>query len=63
MNRVSQDDLKAAKAAMDTDFLKNRVKPGDENYEFDKRVEFTPADDDEGDSWDESSEDDDDYSF
>ena len=63
LNRVSQEDLKAAKAAMDTDFLKNRVKPGDENYEFDKRVEFVQADNSDDDSWDESSEEDDDYSF
>ena len=65
LNRVSQADLKAAKAAMDTDFIKNRVKPGDENYEFDKRVDFAPADDvEDDDSWDDSSEEEDeDYSF
>ena len=60
LNKVSEGDLDRAKKNMNNDFLKNRVRPGDDGYEFDKRVEFAVDEDAASDcSWDESEEEDD----
>jgi len=64
LNKVSHEELQAAKDAMKVDFVKNSLKPGDEGYIWDKRVEFNMEDNSEDDSWDDDSEeDDDDYDF
>ena len=64
LNKVSHEELQAAKDAMKVDFVKNSLKPGDEGYIWDKRVEFNVEDNSEDDSWDDDSEeDDDDYDF
>lgn len=38
LNRVSEEELAAAKAEMDVDFERNRLKPGDPGFEYDKQV-------------------------
>ena len=40
LNKVSQEVLLEKKAEMDVLFEANRLKPGDERYEYDKEVEF-----------------------
>lgn len=35
---MTEVELKMAKAAMDEHFCKNRLKPGDPGYEYDKQV-------------------------
>ena len=59
LNKVSEGDLDRAKKNMNNAFLKNRIRPGDEGYEFDKRVEFSVDEAAGSDcSWDESDDDD-----
>mmetsp|Transcript_23136 Transcript_23136/g.58638 ORF Transcript_23136/g.58638 Transcript_23136/m.58638 type:complete len:158 (+) Transcript_23136:73-546(+) len=50
LNKVSEEELKDAKAEMDVAFEQNRVKPGDAAFVYDKQVEFGEADSDC--SWD-----------
>lgn len=42
-NRVSEAQLKQVKQKMDQVFEKNIIRPGEEGYEYDKRVEFHAA--------------------
>lgn len=39
LNKVSDIELKMAKQKMDEEFNKNRVKPGDPDYVYDKQVQ------------------------
>lgn len=41
LNLLSEDQLKAKKAEMDVLFEANRLKPGDDGYEYDKEVDFS----------------------
>ena len=57
LNKLSDAELKAHKAAMEVNFQKNNVKKGDPGFQYDKRVDFkynaaNAADD----SWDESDD-------
>ena len=52
LNKVSQFQLAMAKRQMDEDFIKNRLKPGDEGYVHDKQVEFDEEEMDSDNSWD-----------
>ena len=63
LNKVSQEELQAAKDAMKVDFVRNSLKPGDEGYVWDKRVEFEVNENSEDDSWDDDDDDDEDYDF
>ncbi|KAG2452597.1 hypothetical protein HYH02_002834 [Chlamydomonas schloesseri] len=54
LNRVSELELKMAKQAMEEDFRKNQLRPGDPGYVYDKQVEFTPAK--EANDWDDSDD-------
>jgi len=40
LNKLDDVELKKRKAAMDIDFEKHRLKPGDDGFEYDKEVEF-----------------------
>jgi hypothetical protein len=51
LNRVSEEENQRAKAEMDLLFNVNRLKPGDPGYVWDKRVDFTTAE--ESNEWDE----------
>ena len=54
LNKLSDDDLAAHKRAMDKDFNKNQLKPGDAGFVYDKVVDFSKlqgGDDLEDDSW------------
>ena len=55
LNKVSAEELKEAKAAMETEFERCALKPGDAGYVHDKRVE-APTDDLESNEWDEDIE-------
>ncbi|XP_001633900.2 centrosomal protein of 19 kDa [Nematostella vectensis] len=57
LNKLGDDELNKVKAAMDIDFEKNRIRPGDEDFEYDKEVDFGDAGKIES-GWDEE----DDYS-
>ena len=53
LNKVDEGRLDQAKKNMDVAFLKNRVRPGDKDYKFDKQVNFETVEDVESDnSWD-----------
>jgi hypothetical protein len=54
LNRVSERELQRAKDAMSMNFDRNRVLPGDPQYEWDKRADFAP---DEPSEWDDDGED------
>lgn len=47
-------ELKAAKAAMEEDFKRHQLRPGDPGYEYDRQLEFAPPT--EKNEWDDSSE-------
>jgi len=49
--KVEQEELDAAKRRMDAGFQARRVRPGDERYEYDIRVDFEPVEDND---WDDS---------
>ena len=54
LNKLSDTQLAAHKKAMDKDFNKNQLKPGDSGFVYDKVVDFTHNEDDgplEDDSW------------
>jgi centrosomal protein CEP19 len=38
LNRVSEEELRAHKSSMEQDFQKNRLRPGDEGFEYDVQV-------------------------
>lgn len=61
MNKLSDAELKAHKAAMEVKFKKNNVKKGDPGFKYDKRVnyEYKPEEAEEN-SWDESEDESDD---
>uniref|UniRef100_A0A6P8IKQ6 Centrosomal protein of 19 kDa n=1 Tax=Actinia tenebrosa TaxID=6105 RepID=A0A6P8IKQ6_ACTTE len=40
MNKLDDERLRQRKAAMDIDFEKNRIKPGDDDFMYDKEIEF-----------------------
>ena len=53
LNKVDEGRLDQAKKNMNVAFLKNRIRPGDKDYEFDKQVNFETVEDVESDnSWD-----------
>lgn len=56
LNKLDDHELSRRKADMDKEFEKNRVRPGDEDFVYDKEVEFNEGKIESG--WDE----DDDYS-
>ena len=58
LNKVPQHELAAAKRRMDAGFEANRLRPGDDGYEHDVRVDFGDAD--EACSWDEDDDEGDD---
>lgn len=43
LNKMSDFMLNRHKENMDKDFSKNVLKPGDQGYEYDKRVDFSKA--------------------
>lgn len=57
LNKLDDQELNMRKAAMDIDFEKHRLKPGDKGFEYDKEVDFDDAGKIES-GWDEE----DDYS-
>ncbi|KXZ49924.1 hypothetical protein GPECTOR_19g375 [Gonium pectorale] len=54
LNKVTEVELRMAKAAMENDFRKNQLKPGDPGYVYDKQEDFGPPTEDN--DWDESDE-------
>lgn len=56
LNKLDDHELNRRKADMDKEFEKNRIRPGDEEFVYDKEVEFNEGKIESG--WDE----DDDYS-
>lgn len=50
LQKVSEEQLKAAKQVMDVAFQAARLRPGEPGYEYDRRVEFEA--DDDSNSWD-----------
>ena len=51
LNKLGDEEVAAAKAAMDVEFEKNRKRPDDPDFVYDVQVDFEPADD-LGNSWD-----------
>ncbi|GLC39323.1 hypothetical protein PLESTM_000883700 [Pleodorina starrii] len=61
LNKVTEVELKMAKQAMEADFMKNQLRPGDPGYVYDKQEDFGPPTevndwDDSGDEEEEPSE-------
>ncbi|GLI58883.1 hypothetical protein VaNZ11_000652 [Volvox africanus] len=56
LNKVTEVELKLAKQAMEEDFKKNQLRPGDPGYVYDKQEEFGPPT--EVNDWDETDDDD-----
>lgn len=56
LNGVTEEELLRAKALMNHDFERNRLLPGSQGYEYDRRVDFVPPT--EATDWDEDDEDD-----
>jgi hypothetical protein len=56
LNKVDEGTLDQAKKNMNVAFLKNRVRPGDQGYEFDKRVDFAAVEIESDNSWDDMDE-------
>ena len=54
LNKASDAELAVAKAKMDVEFEKKRLKPGDHGFEWDLRVDFDAGD--ESNEWDEESD-------
>ena len=55
LNKLNNDELAAFKGAMDADFSKNQLKPGDDGFVYDKVVDFSKKPGEVvDDSWDES---------
>lgn len=55
LNKLSDEDLNKVKQVMNHSFEKNRLKPGDDGFEYDKQVDFGPVEEDDND-WDEESD-------
>ncbi|XP_060078732.1 centrosomal protein of 19 kDa-like [Ylistrum balloti] len=55
LNKVDPETLTRKKAVMENTFEKNRIKPGDAGFEYDKEVSFDDAV--ESCDWDDNSED------
>jgi len=56
LNKLSDQELAAHKKNMDKGFNKNQLKPGDEGFEYDKRIDFSKMaaqHADQDDSWSE----------
>lgn len=59
LNQLSDAELAAHKRAMDVQFNKNELKPGDPGFQYDKVVDFSKNKDEgplEDDSWGEDDE-------
>lgn len=59
LNQLNNEELAAHKRAMDKDFNKHQLKPGDAGFQYDKVVDFTNNKDEgplEDDSWGEDDE-------
>ena len=59
LNQLGDVELAAHKRAMDSDFNKNQLKPGDDGFQYDKVVDFGNNKDEgplEDDSWGEDDE-------
>ena len=57
LNKLTDIELKAHKAAMEVEFNKKVLKKGDDGFEYDKRVDFKyNAEEAADDSWDESED-------
>ena len=54
LNKLDDYELDKRKADMDQDFEKNRIKPGDEDFVYDKEVDFNEGKMESG--WDEDDE-------
>ncbi|GIL47416.1 hypothetical protein Vafri_4238 [Volvox africanus] len=54
LNKVTEVELKLAKQAMEADFQKNQLRPGDPGYVYDKQEEFGPPT--EVNDWDDSDD-------
>ena len=52
LNKMTRENVEAHKKIMDVDFAKNYVKKGDNNYIYDKQVEFQQGE--EKNEWDET---------
>ena len=50
MNKLDDFELNKRKADMDIDFEKNRIRPGDKDFVYDKEVEFNEGNIESG--WD-----------
>jgi hypothetical protein len=62
-NAVSAEELAIVKEQMDEDFQANQLKPGDDGFVYDKRVDFEPDEDNDWDEDMEEPEEDDDLFF
>jgi hypothetical protein len=60
LNKISEDQLRAAKARMEEEFRKHQLRPGDEGYVWDTRKDFQPSEDAGWDEEEEEEEEDDD---
>ena len=54
LNKLDDYELDKRKAAMDQDFEKNRLKPGDDGFLYDKEVDFNEGKIESG--WDDEDE-------
>ncbi|PNG99185.1 hypothetical protein TSOC_015042, partial [Tetrabaena socialis] len=54
LNKVTDLELRAAKQAMEADFRRHQLRPGDPGYVYDKQAEFGPPTNNN--DWDEDSE-------
>ena len=64
LNKLNDKELALHKKAMDKDFNKNQLKPGDPGFEYDKRVTFTRDPNEaamDDDSWGEDDDQKDEY--
>ncbi|XP_018018110.1 centrosomal protein of 19 kDa [Hyalella azteca] len=55
LNKLSDVDIEKKKKIMDSSFVLSQVKPGDPDYEYDKRVDFATEDQQDA-GWDSSDE-------
>lgn len=53
LNGVTEDELLRAKALMNHEFERNRLIPGAQGYEYDRRVDFAPT---EAGDWDDDDD-------
>eukprot|EP00761_Pharyngomonas_kirbyi_P008612 gb/GECH01008624.1/.p1 GENE.gb/GECH01008624.1/~~gb/GECH01008624.1/.p1 ORF type:complete len:236 (+),score=71.47 gb/GECH01008624.1/:1-708(+) len=50
LNKLDTEELDRVKSSMDVEFNKNKIRPGDENYEYDRRMVFNGPKEESG--WD-----------